>query len=258
MNNLQIFNFNKQEIRSLLVNEKPMFVGSDVAKILGFKRPSDALKQHCRYTVKHSTPHPQSANKAMDVIVIPESDVYRLVMRSKLPSAEKFEKWVMEEVLPSIRKTGGYLSPNVDFTDPTNLKRILDNWEKDKQKLIEQEPKVNYFNDVLKSKEALPITIIAKAFGFRSATQLNKILREKKVQHKVNCQWVLNAPFTGLGYTSDETITVDGKDNCKKVVHTTKWTEKGKVFLYNFLKEHGYLDKGCYVPVIEKEATCQL
>lgn len=254
MNNLQVFNFNNYEIRSCLINEKPMFVAKDVAKALKYSNTKDAVKRHCLGVAFHD-----SLNyRGNPLAIIPESDVYRLIIRSKLPSAVKFEKWVMEDVLPSIRKTGGYLSPNVDFTDPTNLKRILDNWEKDKQKLIEQEPKVNYFNDVLKSKEALPITIIAKAFGFRSATQLNKILREKKVQHKVNKQWVLNAPFTGLGYTIDETIAVDGKDDCKKIIHTTRWTEKGKAFLYNFLKEHGYLDKGCYVPVIEKEVTCQL
>jgi prophage antirepressor-like protein len=119
------FNFSesKSEIRNVFINGDPFFVGSDIAKALGYKRPTEAIKQHCRYTVKHGIPHPQSQEKQLEVLVIPESDVYRLIMSSTLPSAQKFERWVMEEVLPSIRKKGfyGIAKKSNDFIDARNI-----------------------------------------------------------------------------------------------------------------------------------------
>jgi len=121
------FNFSesKSEIRNVFINGDPFFVGSDIAKALGYKRPTEAIKQHCRYTVKHGIPHPQSQEKQLEVLVIPESDVYRLIMSSTLPSAQKFERWVMEEVLPSIRKKGFYsmnsTKNKADFIDARNI-----------------------------------------------------------------------------------------------------------------------------------------
>lgn len=102
------FSETKTPIRNLLVNGEPYFVALDIAKVLGYKREREAIKQHCRYAVKHGIPHPQNNQKTLEVSVIPESDVYRLIIKSELPAAEKFERWVMEEVLPSIRKSGQY------------------------------------------------------------------------------------------------------------------------------------------------------
>ena len=119
------FNFSesKSEIRNVFVNGEPHFIGSDVAKALGYKRPSDTIRQQCRYAVKYSIPHPQSKEKQLEVLVIPESDVYRLIMSSTLPSAQKFERWVMEEVLPSIRKKGFYgtTKKQTDFIDARDV-----------------------------------------------------------------------------------------------------------------------------------------
>lgn len=119
------FNFSesKSQIRNVFVNGEPHFIGSDVAKALGYKRPSDTIRQQCRYAVKYSIPHPQSKEKQLEVLVIPESDVYRLIMSSTLPSAQKFERWVMEEVLPSIRKKGFYGNSKkaTDFIDARNI-----------------------------------------------------------------------------------------------------------------------------------------
>ena len=93
-------------------------MASDVAKALGYVRPNDAVSQHCRATVKHSIP---ISGKEQEVNFIPEGDVYRLIIRSKLPKAEEFEKWVFDEVLPSIRKTGGYIQE----TNPYSIKEIV-------------------------------------------------------------------------------------------------------------------------------------
>lgn len=107
--NIQIFK-NEQfgQIRMVEIDDKPYFVATDIAKTLGYKDTTNAIKQHCRWVVKHKVPHPQSKNKTLEVNVIPEGDMYRLITNSELPSAEKFESWVFDEVLPSIRKHGMY------------------------------------------------------------------------------------------------------------------------------------------------------
>ncbi|MEE1204067.1 MAG: BRO family protein, partial [Bacteroidales bacterium] len=97
-------------MRTALVNDKIMFCATDIAKSLGYSNPRKAILDHCRYVTKRDTPHPQSKNKTITMSFIPEGDVYRLIARSKLESAERFEKWVFDEVLPTIRKTGGYVS----------------------------------------------------------------------------------------------------------------------------------------------------
>ena len=112
-NNLQIFESNDfGQLRTIDDddNGKVMFVASDVAKMLGYNRPNDAVNAHCRYTVKCRIPHPQGKG-TLEVNVIPEGDLYRLITHSKLPAAEKFESWVFDEVLPAIRKHGSYKTP---------------------------------------------------------------------------------------------------------------------------------------------------
>ena len=98
-NELMIFE-NEQfgQVRFIEVEGKQYAVASDIAKALGYKRPNDAISQHCRYAVKHSIPHPQNNSKIIDANIIPEGDIYRLIIRSKLPSAENFEAWVCDEV----------------------------------------------------------------------------------------------------------------------------------------------------------------
>lgn len=107
MDALQIFNSDEfGEIRTVEIDGKPYFVGADVAKALGYKDTVNALKQHCRGVVKHHLI--DSLGRNQEASFITEGDLYRLIMKSKLPSAEKFESWVMDEVLPTIRKTGSY------------------------------------------------------------------------------------------------------------------------------------------------------
>ena len=109
MNELQIFNSGEfGEIRTIEIDGKPYFVGTDVAKALGYNNPRDAVSRHCKGVVKRDTP---TASGIQSMSYINEGDLYRLIMKSKLPSAEKFESWVMDEVLPTIRKTGSYQKP---------------------------------------------------------------------------------------------------------------------------------------------------
>lgn len=109
MNSLQIFNSEEfGEIRTIEIDGKPYFVGTDVAKALGYSNPRKAILDHCKGVTKRDTP---TSSGVQSMSYINEGDLYRLIMKSKLPSAEKFETWVMDEVLPTIRKTGSYQKP---------------------------------------------------------------------------------------------------------------------------------------------------
>lgn len=122
-NNIQIFkNSDFGEIRTLEENGAVLFCGSDVAKALGYARPNDAVTQHCRATVKRRTP---ISGKMQDINFIPESDLYRLVFSSKLPTAEKFTDWVTAEVLPSIRRNGGYIAGQESMTPEELMAKAL-------------------------------------------------------------------------------------------------------------------------------------
>ena len=123
MNELQIFNSEEfGQVRTVEINGKPYFVGTDVAKALGYNNPRDAVSRHCRGVVKHDTP---TSSGVQSMSYINEGDLYRLIMKSKLPSAERFEKWVMEEVLPSIRKNGGYIAGQETSSDDELMAKAL-------------------------------------------------------------------------------------------------------------------------------------
>lgn len=112
MNELEIFkNEEFGEIRIAEIDGKPYFIANDVAKALGYTTPKDAISRHCKGALKHRY---LTEGGNQELKIIPEGDVYRLIMKSKLPKAEKFESWVMDEVLPIIRKSGGYIN-NVDL-----------------------------------------------------------------------------------------------------------------------------------------------
>ena len=119
MNTPQIFNFEQNEVRTFLENDIPYFVANDVAKTLGYKNPSDATNKHCKKAVK--TWGSDSLGRQQEFKVIPESDMYRLIIKSNLPQAERFEEWVMEEVLPNIRKHGSYSLPS----DPMEVLKLM-------------------------------------------------------------------------------------------------------------------------------------
>ncbi|HGM1125571.1 TPA: Bro-N domain-containing protein, partial [Clostridioides difficile] len=115
MNNLQIFKSEDfGQIRTVEIGRKLYFVATDIAKSLGYKDTTNAIKQHCKWVVKHHIPHPQSKTKTLEVNIIPEGDMYRLVSNSELQNAEKFESWIFDDVLPTIRQTGAYITNNAN------------------------------------------------------------------------------------------------------------------------------------------------
>lgn len=178
MNN-QIQVFNNPEfgtVRTICEDSQVFFCGSDVAKSLGYDQPHKAIDRHCRYGTKRTIPHPQSPEKSIEMLFIPESDVYRLVFGSKLPTAEKFTDWVTEEVLPSIRKNGGYIAGQESMT-PAELmasallmaQRTLAEREARIADLTVQnqimQPKAEYFDELCDRETLTGIYETAKELG---------------------------------------------------------------------------------------------
>ena len=255
MNELQIFKHDGfGEIRTLEIEGEPWFVGKDVASILGYSNSRDALRKHVDEEDK-GVANCDTPGGIQETAIINESGLYSLILSSKLPQAKAFKRWVTGEVLPAIRKQGSY-----SLGVPTNFRDALylayqqqvtiealetENAFKD-QKIAELQPKADYLDTILQSKSLMTITQIAKDYGM-SARTMNKKLHALGVQYKQGSQWFLYAKYQNRSYTSSETISVIQSDGREKVVMNTKWTLKGRIFLYNLLKEEGVL------PMLEKE-----
>lgn len=150
MNEMQVFqNSEFGSLGVLEINGKPHFPATACAKILGYADPKDAIKRHCRCVLKHRLPHPQNPGKEIEMNFILEGDLYRLITHSKLPAAERFERWVFDEVLPSIRQTGGYGSmaaalKQVTDTFTAAMSSVLDRLDRleaqGRETPIEEEP----------------------------------------------------------------------------------------------------------------------
>ncbi|WP_373711766.1 phage antirepressor [Jeotgalibaca porci] len=143
MNELKVFNFENNEVRTMIINDEPFFVANDVARTLGYANTSDATNKHCKKSFMGWGS--DSLGRPQQFKLIPESDVYRLVFRSKLPEAEKFENWVTSEVLPSIRKYGGYLTPEKieeALLNPDTLIQLATNLKEERSKRLAAEEKV--------------------------------------------------------------------------------------------------------------------
>lgn len=183
--------------------------------------------------------------------IINESGLYSLILSSKLLSAKKFKKWVTSEVLPSIRKHGLYALDDV-LNNPDFLIKALTDLKAERARnaelsktVKELEPKASYADMIMKSKSLLPITAIAKDYGM-SGTAMNKLLHGLGIIYRVGKQWVLYNKYQAEGYVSSDTIPVVHTNGEQDFVLHTKWTQKGRMFLYNKLKEIEIL------PLIEK------
>lgn len=239
MNTPQIFNFEQNEVRTVLVNDEPYFVGKDVAEILGYERADNAVRNHVDEEDK--LPNRISASgQNRNMIIINESGLYSLILKSKLPNARKFKRWVTSEVLPTIRKTGSYTNVPQSFAQALRLAADLE--EKNQlleQQIAEYEPKISYLDMILSSTDTVATSQIAADYGM-SAIALNKLLNELGVQHKVSGQWILYRKHMNQGYTKSHTSEIPKADGGVKVVMNTKWTQKGRVFIYNLLTAEGY------------------
>lgn len=186
MNELQIFN-NPEfgEIRTISENGAVLFCGSDVARALGYTNPSKALTDHCKGDLTKRYPITDTLGRSQEAIFIPESDLYRLIFRSKLPSAERFTDWVTAEVLPSIRKNGGYIAQQETLSPEELMAKALIVAQQtiaDREARIQaqaaeisaltvdkqiMQPKAEYFDDLVDRNLLTNFTEAAKQIGVK-------------------------------------------------------------------------------------------
>ena len=249
MNELQTFNFEDLPVRTTTVDNEPYFVGNDVAQILGYEDYRGAINKKVDSDDKLRSQIDHAGQKR-NVTLINESGLYSLIFSSKLESAKRFKRWVTSEVLPAIRKHGIYATDNVieqTLRDPDYIINVLTEYKKEKehnlllqQQVGELKPKADYYDQILKSKKLITVNAIAKDYGM-SAQVLNKILHDLKVQFKQSGQWLLYAKYHDKGYTSSEPHKYTKKDGTEDFKLHTKWTQKGRIFLYNLLKDNDIL-----------------
>ncbi|MGX7041548.1 phage antirepressor [Leuconostoc lactis] len=187
---------------------------------------------------------------------ITEQQLYKLAIKANSAQAENFQDWVTSEVLPAIRKHGTYMTDQTIedvLTNPDTIIRLatdLKNERKEKlmlaQQVTELKPKADYTDLILSNKTLVTITFIAKDYGM-SGLAMNKLLHDLGVQYSQSGVWLLYAKHQTKGWTQSETTEVVRKDGSKKLVMNTKWTQKGRLGLYELLKDNGYL------PLIEQD-----
>lgn len=247
MSELQIFSSEEfGEIRTVEIKGKPYFAGSNVASALGYAIPHKAVQTHCKGVLKWNIPT-KSGNQ--DALFIPEGDVYRLIMRSKLPAAEKFESWVMDEVIPSIRKNGGYIAGQENLSDDELLAKALmvaqnkiaerDRIIAEKQEHIEKmRPKEIFADAVSSSHTSILIGDLAKLIcqnGYQiGQKRLFEWMRNNGYLVKFGAS--KNMPmqrYIEQGLFEVKESNVQNPDGSVRITKTTKVTGKGQVYFVN-------------------------
>ena len=226
----------------------------DVARGLGFTQVKNGV-EYPRYDrisawlAEYGFPHRVGKED-----YIPENMFYRLAMKANNEAAKEFQAKVADEILPNIRKHGFYATPTKIeeiVRDPDRFieelyngyKRVKSERDEALAQVAELKPKADYCEMILQSEEALPVTVIAKDYGM-SAASFNELLNKLRIHFKVGKTYVLYQPYAGLGYT--RTVTTNLREGFS--VTQLRWTQKGRMFLYNMLKKLGIL------PTMEQES----
>lgn len=238
MNELQLFNFENNQVRTLLINDEPWFVGKDVADILGYQNGSRDINRHV-----HEEDRQNYQNGTFDsprgMTIINESGLYALIFGSKLAEAKRFKHWVTSEVLPQIRKTGSYASPQLTGEELMAKALIEANsvLARQSKQLEEQKPKVLFADSVIASKGSILVRELAKLIkqnGYDiGEKKLYRWLREKGYICKNSTEPTQMA--MNLGLFEIVVRTIERGDAPPRATRTTKVTGKGQVYFINKL-----------------------
>lgn len=264
-NKIKVFeNAEFGSVRTVTINGEPWFVASDVCKALGIANNRDAVARLDED--EKGVALTDTLGGVQNLTTVNEPGLYALVLSSRKPEAKAFKRWITHEVIPDIRQYGMYATN--DFLDkalgnPDNWIRMLTEYsavkkenETLKLKTVEQKeviesqnnqitlmkPKASYYDLVLQTKNAVNITTIAKDYGL-SAVTLNKKLHDYGVQYKQGGTWLLYQQYADMGYTKTRTGVYTNKAGEEYALVHTQWTQKGRMFIYEILKEHGILPK---------------
>ena len=204
MSKLTSFNHEQfGELQICTINGKEYFGATNTAVMLGYANPHDAIGRHCKKNgvVKHEVI--DNMGRKQEINLISEGNLYRLIAKSKLPSAEQFESWVFDEVLPSIRKHGVYMTEEViekTLNDPDFIIKLATQLKEEKQKRLlaekqieDQRPKVEMYDELINQKDLLNFKQVASTFGFCGRNSLMKILREENILSDNGFNW--NLPY---------------------------------------------------------------
>lgn len=257
MNSLKVFNHKEfGELKIIQVSNQIWFDGNEVAKMLGYSNPRDVLAKRCKGVAKHDTLKNQGG---YPLTIIPEPDLYRLIIGSKLPGAERFESWIMEEVLPSIRQHGGYLTPDKleeVLTDPDTLIQLAKNLkeEQEKRRALETEnmklkPKALFAQAVETAETSILVGELAKLISqngveigqnrlFRWLRENGYLIKRRGESYNNPSQYSME-----LGLMETKVRTISNPDGSIRTTRTTKITGKGQVYFINKFLESNELDK---------------
>lgn len=248
-------------IRTAGTATDPLFCLSDVCKALDLQQGN--VKRRLDDGLCSTQPISDSLGRTQYANFVNEDGLYDVILDSRKEEAKVFRKWVTAEILPTIRKTGGYIATNNSMSDDEimakavlvakttieqrnqRIKQLEVENNTQKQLIAEMQKENDYLNKILQSKGTVTTTQIAADYGL-SAKALNFKLKEMKIQHKVNGQWILYSPFIGKGYLHSRTISITHKDGTLDTRMTSEWTQRGRIFLYDALKELGI------IPLIEQ------
>ena len=248
MNELQKFMYSDKEVRVVVKEGEPWFVAADVCKVLEVTNPTVALDR-----LDNDERAKFNLGRQGETNIVNESGLYSLILGSRKKEAKAFKRWITHDVIPAIRKFGGYLTPEAAekaLQDPDFIIRLATalKEERAKRMALEEEnlhlrPKALYCDSVLDSEGLIATGIIAKDYGM-SAKVFNQKLERLDIQYRRGEMWALKAEYQDKGYAQSKALMWENSD---KVKHWLYWTETGRKFLYDFLKE-----KGC-VPMSERQ-----
>ena len=269
MNDIQVFSNEKfGQVRTVMQGGEPWFVAKDVCDALDIANVTVAVAR-----LDDDERSKFNLGRQGETFCVNEPGLYSLVLGSRKKEAKDFKRWITHEVLPTIRKTGGYVHnsevfiqnylPFADDATKQLFRLTLDVVDKQNKQIADQQkelaekssvieemtPKATYYDLVINSPDLTATTIIAKDYG-KSATWLNRFLNKKGVQYRSGRTWVLYQKYADSGYAQTKTYVYSGKANADKHVSiNTFWTQKGRMFIYGLLKDTGIL------PIVEREAV---
>ena len=248
------------------VDGKAYFPAIKSAEILGYKNPRKAIIDHCKEDGVTNRDVIDSLGRKQEMKYISEGNLYRLIARSNLPSAEKFERWVFDEVLPAIRKTGGYIPTDEHDTEmeilakavlisqktiehqKARLDKLQTACNRQEKVISELAPKAAYYDTILRNPGTVNIGATAQDYGM-SAKEMNKLLHGLGIQYQQDGQWLLYAKYQDMGYTHSKTVEFERTNGYMDSRLHTQWTQAGRKFLYDKLKAKGIL------PLIERKTA---
>lgn len=249
MNEIRVFEHEKfGKVRAVVIDGEPWFVAKDVAVILGYNNPRDAVRNHV-YDDDKGVEKIDTPGGKQKFTIVNESGIYSLIFGSRKTDAKEFKHWVTSEILPSVRKYGFYATDDVleqFLNDPDMAIGVFSKLKEEREKVRRLEcenkelsEKCSYLDLITRSPDAVPITVIAKDYDM-SACEMNQTLHHLGVQYKMKCgTWVLYQEHVGNGYTRSKTFVCDEK-SFSSSVHTY-WTQKGRKFIYEMLRKNGIL-----------------